>query len=335
VNQRFVKLCWLWTSLAYLGHLLVYPSHLFPPARARAPSSSIGRGPNARGRVGIPPPGPSPARSLWRRESRRSRFVAWMIGTACWLGFTSWFFGAGLGDRVIQLSGGSCAIALPREWALDRGDLHELLPSGFDTLLTTPSSELGDEQWYLPIDSSFCIDRRPLTQQTHPQLWDLVLSKSSTHLPKDITKTHLHATSSHPPLVLPRPRWHRGFDISGHVFLLTLSSLLLVRELTPSWRRALRKWREYAAGRKAELGNGSGTTVGEDAVLDDGGDGVGDDVGVSVGVGVRSGIGGMSRMSRGMTTLGGTALLGLWVWMLLMTSVWFHNPPEKLTGLGE
>lgn len=40
-------------------------------------------------------------------------------------------------------------------------------------------------------------------------------------------------------------------------------------------------------------------------------------------------------MSRGMTTLGGTALLGLWVWMLLMTSVWFHNPPEKLTGLGE
>jgi hypothetical protein len=34
-------------------------------------------------------------------------------------------------------------------------------------------------------------------------------------------------------------------------------------------------------------------------------------------------------------TLGGTGLLGLWVWMLLMTSVWFHNPPEKLMGLGE
>lgn len=203
-----------------------------------------------------------------------------MIGTACWLGFTSWFFGAGLGDRVIQLSGGSCAIALPREWVLDRGDLHELLPPGFDTLLTTPSSELGDEQWYLPVDSSFCIDRRPLTRQTHPQLWDLVLSKSPTHRPAEITKTHLHASSSHPPLVLPRPRWHRGFDISGHVFLLTLASMLLVRELTPSWRRALRKWRENAAGRKAALGNGSGTTAGEDAVLDIDGDGDGDGVGV-------------------------------------------------------
>jgi hypothetical protein len=101
--------------------------------------------------------------------------------------------------------------------------------------------------------------------------------------------------------------------------------MLLIRELTPSWRRALRKWRENAAGRKAELGNGSGTTVGKDAL----------DIGGGGGVGVGIGVGGMSKMSRGMTTLGGTALLGLWVWMLLMTSVWFHNPPEKLTGLGE
>ena len=34
-------------------------------------------------------------------------------------------------------------------------------------------------------------------------------------------------------------------------------------------------------------------------------------------------------------TLGGTGLVGLWVWMLGMTGMWFHNPPEKLTGLGQ
>lgn len=34
-------------------------------------------------------------------------------------------------------------------------------------------------------------------------------------------------------------------------------------------------------------------------------------------------------------TVLGTALLVLWLWMTLMTATYFHNPQEKISGLGE
>jgi len=247
INQIFVKNAWGWTSLAYLLHLASSP-----PART----------------------------------SRRSRLAVWLLATAFWVVFTTWFFGAGLGDRIIALSGGSCAVALPREWDLDPAALKPLLPSAFPEILTSTDSD----QLYLPLSSSLCSSRLPLTPKTHPELFS-ILSSASEIFPTDTGTNTLHPTSSHPTLTLLNPRWHRGFDVSGHAFLLTMSTLVLARELIPSWR--------------GEKQGSSGLA------------------------------GGWGRWVQGAATLGGTSLVILWVWMVGMTAVWFHNPPEKLSGLCE
>ncbi|CAD6575953.1 MAG: hypothetical protein TREMPRED_001545 [Tremellales sp. Tagirdzhanova-0007] len=245
LNQLFVKKSWGWTSLVYLLHLAASP-----PAR----------------------------------NSRRSRLAVWILATASWLVFTTWFFGAGLGDRVIALSGGSCVVALPREWDLDPEVLQPLLPAEFPEILTATNSD----QLFLPLSSAFCSLRLPLTPKTHPDLFSL-LSSTSLVFPTDPVTNTLHPTSSHPALELPIPKWHRGFDISGHAFLLTLSALVLARELSPSWRR----------DRLDSVGRASG----------------------------------WGKWVHAIATWSGTIFIALWVWMLTMTAIWFHNTPEKLSGL--
>ena len=247
LNQLFVKKSWGWTSLVYLLHLAASP-----PAR----------------------------------NSRRSRLAVWILATASWLVFTTWFFGAGLGDRVIALSGGSCVVALPREWDLDPEVLQPLLPAEFPEILTATNSD----QLFLPLSSAFCSLRLPLTPKTHPDLFSL-LSSTSLVFPTDPVTNTLHPTSSHPALELPIPKWHRGFDISGHAFLLTLSALVLARELSPSWRR----------DRLDSVGRASG----------------------------------WGKWVHAIATWSGTIFIALWVWMLTMTAIWFHNTPEKLSGLGQ
>jgi hypothetical protein len=45
--------------------------------------------------------------------------------------------------------------------------------------------------------------------------------------------------------------------------------------------------------------------------------------------------GDLRELGHGVATALGTALLGLWVFMLGVTAVYFHSPEEKLSGLGE
>jgi len=253
VNQIFVKYAWGWTSLVYLLHLASSP-----PART----------------------------------SRRSRLAVWLLATMIWLGFTTWFFGAGLGDRIIALSGGSCAVALPREWDLHLGreGIKKILPNIMTSMDMVSVSVSGSDsdQLYLPVPHALCSLRQPLTPKNHPELFSLL---SSTSIPTD----SLQPTTSHPALTLslPNPRWHRGFDISGHAFLLTMSTLVLARELTPSWQGENTRIRPVGRA------------------------------------------GGAGKWVHGTATVLGTALVGLWIWMVGMTAVWFHNPPEKVSGLGE
>lgn len=102
----------------------------------------------------------------------------------------------------------------------------------------------------------------------------------------------------HRALRLAPPRWSGGFDVSGHAFLLTLGAVILGAEIAPSWRRAL-------AERRGLRGPDSSTGRGLKGVL------------------------------HVISTVAGTALIGLWIWMLLMTAVYFHETREKLAGLGK
>lgn len=195
----------------------------------------------------------------------------YVLATAMWVGFTGFFFGRGLGDRVIEMSGGRCGLILPE--GLDLKSQSKML-SGV-TVADSPEGQL------LQLPNTFCNFRKPLTPLTHPDLFKSLSAGSSQ------------------PLSSLVPKWRRGFDISGHSFLLPLASVLLSHELAPTWRA----WAQVPirSGQFINVNDGRG----------------------------------IWGLSNAVTALLGTLLVQLWVWMLGMTGAYFHDPKEKLAGLGE
>jgi len=132
-----------------------------------------------------------------------------------------------------------------------------VLPSTSDNISTAS---------YVSVPTEFCHSKTRLSPYTHPELF--------------IT-----------PLTLPRvewsgrPRFLRGHDVSGHIFLLTLSVLFLADQLEPSVN--LRNNRRL------------GSTV---------------------------------PTVRRVAVYSGIALSALWLWMVFVTSVYWHKPYEKVTG---
>ncbi|KAL1405246.1 hypothetical protein Q8F55_008872 [Vanrija albida] len=270
LNQLFVKKAWAWTASILLLHLWASPAPLAPSSRLNPQLvASVGR-------------------------SRGQRLAAIVLGSLAWITFTSWFFGAGLGDRIIASTGGACAVPLPP--GLDPGAVEHLLPPGYETPIILHGA-ITHDKWghanvrghihasshggaadsrparvYLPLPHAFCSHRLPLSPNTHPDLYSLLAEVGEGY-------------------TVPRPRWSGGFDISGHAFLLTLGAVLLASELAPSWREVVspRIGAEQPAGVKGLVYRAS--------------------------------------------TAAGTVLVGIWVWMLLMTAVYFHDPDEKLAGL--
>ncbi|WVQ94971.1 hypothetical protein IAU59_002062 [Kwoniella sp. CBS 9459] len=218
--------------------------------------------------------------------SRARRLGVWILATGAWLLFARWAFGAGLGDRIIAATGGNCAVRLPA--GVDLTVARETFPTLFTAGSDAPSASISSQSStiYVPLPAQFC-GGVPLNPGSLPELFALLPSSATGKM---------EATSQHAPLqALPRPRWHRGFDISGHAFLLTLSVMVLARELVETWRR----WAASAVKRRKVM-----------------------------------------RLHRGWlgilhqwSGVAATGLVVVWAWMILMTAVYFHNPPEKLSGL--
>lgn len=192
----------------------------------------------------------------------------YILATAMWIGFTGFFFGRGLGDRVIEMSGGSCGLVLPDGLNLQ----SDLIPGA--TLVESTEGQL------LQLPNTFCQFRKPLTPLSHPELFKSLSAVSQ-------------------PLSMLVPKWRRGFDISGHSFLMPLSAVLLTHELVPTWRR----W--------AGISPNAGLPVNSNAGR------------------------GYWGLGNTVIALFGTSIVQLWVWMLAMTGAYFHDPKEKLAGLGK
>ncbi|ODN77390.1 hypothetical protein L202_04574 [Cryptococcus amylolentus CBS 6039] len=253
-NVLFVKRSWAWTSGVYLLHLFSSP-RLFSP---ESPGGS------------------------WPR-----RLGAWVIATSFWALFAKWFFGAGLGDRIIALTGGNCALPIPD------GISPELARTTFSKLFTSGLTPAGSERLYLQVPPEYC-HGKPITSSHLPELFGRLYQTSNrfADAPGNILG---EASKNHESLVpLSRPRWHLGFDISGHSFLLTLCIMLLARELVPVWRSWFSNYKRSSSSSSNQ---------------------------------------GALGVYHGIVGLMGTALVGIWMWMILMTAVYFHNPPEKLVGL--
>ncbi|KAJ7091242.1 inositol phospholipid synthesis and fat-storage-inducing TM-domain-containing protein [Mycena epipterygia] len=91
-----------------------------------------------------------------------------------------------------------------------------VLASGGECVLSLPSGEA------LSLPAEYCHAHAAVSPATHPALF---AGSSNFVLPSE-----WHAT----------PRLRRGHDVSGHIFLLTLSILLLAQQLAPSF--ALTRW---------------------------------------------------------------------------------------------
>ncbi|KAI0057995.1 hypothetical protein BV25DRAFT_1830544 [Artomyces pyxidatus] len=107
--------------------------------------------------------------------------------------------------------------------------------SGGECVLHLP----GAHGTYVPIPAEYCASRTPVTIASHPHLFPLPVLVDAVGAPEGWT-------------IVPRLR--RGHDVSGHVFLLTLSALFLADQLrqsfkAPTWSRA----HAYAASATSAL----------------------------------------------------------------------------------
>lgn len=105
-------------------------------------------------------------------------------------------------------------------------------------------------------------------------------------------------------------KWKGGHDISGHVFLLTTASALLMNEV--GW--TLLRWTGWAAEERCVvMADGATKSAGVEAEA--------------------SFARGKGKPILGLSGKVAVAVLGLNLWMLLMTAIYFHTWFEKLTGL--
>lgn len=171
------------------------------------------------------------------------RLITYLALTALWLVFTGWFFGPAILERIVVASGGEC-----------------VLPGTSGLPVTVPNE--------------FCFTKSTISTQSHPELFTQF---STTNVGDE--------DPSLKPLVLIEgiPRLRKGHDVSGHIFLLTMSILLLAEQLQASFNVDQKFW------------------------------------------------GALHKV----VVILNAALLVVWMWASATTSVYFHSPLEKFTGLCE
>lgn len=177
LNTLFIKKAWGWTTAVFVALLLT-----------------------------APPPRPTSSRRA--TMTLRERLGKWAAATGVWLLFVVWFFGPGVMERVLSLSGAECVVRVPS------GDV-------------------------LAVPTEYCVSRTIVSPATHPELF--ILS------PKGIVEGNSDWRTL--------PRMMRGHDVSGHVFLVTMSLLFLADMVRPSF--SIPKDRLPAAHRYALLGTGA------------------------------------------------------------------------------
>ncbi|KAG8772109.1 hypothetical protein FRC12_003245 [Ceratobasidium sp. 428] len=125
------------------------------------------------------------------------RVAEWAIATGIWSLFTMWFFGPSLFHRFVALTGGQCVVFLPPS------------PDAMSNIATVPVE--------------FCQLGKPVSPITHPALFA-----------SELLATRLSSTHSLDPKWHAVPKLYSGHDISGHIFLLTMSIFFLAEQISIS-----------------------------------------------------------------------------------------------------
>ena len=147
----------------------------------------------------------SPAAQRGGRSSSR-RLATYLFLTAWWILFTSWFFGPAILERVLVASGGEC-----------------ILPGPANTLITVPND--------------YCFQQAHISPTSHPELFQQFISLEASSIDGK-ESAPLGVWES----IKGVPRLRKGHDVSGHIFLLTMSILLLTEQLQASLHVEQRNW---------------------------------------------------------------------------------------------
>lgn len=274
LNRLFIKYAWFWTTLAFLAQVLTLRAAGGHAEDANSKGKGRQRGESVGGEDLGADASATPARTGMERTKEATVYSAmsvstlrYIVATLLWMSFSSWFLGPPIMDRVRHYSGAVC------------------LPS---------TSPLGGITLPGSIDAQFCYARRPLTAQTHPQLFQT---------------GHQIVAAEHGGSL--KAAWRGGHDISGHTFILVLSTLYLLEELTPylphllpsSLQLQVQQWipRQYWSPSSPFLHSPHLTQ--QKATIN-----------LAV-------------------TLSILSLLTAWSFSLLFTALFFHTPGEKISGL--
>lgn len=297
INRYFIKYAWAWTSLAWLAQVLTLRAQ---PDAPSSTSTAHKRSDSIKGKArmedgqadGITTTEPSvpvktPADQAATIASPLSKSILrYAIATACWFAFTSWLFGPPLMERIFTSSGGIC---LPQHPPTTHSTSN---PSG-------PASSAGFKMPEMPIDPDFCrAGRKGVSREDRPELF----RTAHTLVVDGLESGRLRGV------------WRGGHDVSGHTFILILSSLFLLEELSPYLAQYLLAILPSNISSSLPLNTlfprgtirSSRNPYREESAT-------------------------AQRNSLAVTT-SVLALVTLWVFSIVNTSLFFHTPQEKISG---
>lgn len=191
---------------------------------------------------------------------------------------TTWAFGPGLSDRILVYSGAQCM-----ESSLSSDALQDQAQTSNPNLAILDHSHCIAPSWQKDVRRTA---ETAAAAQGEVGFDQHVQAHSHSH-------SHTHADAKDVNRK-KRAYWVGGHDLSGHAFLLSMSTLFLLSEVAPTLSATY-------------LSSTSGPSTARRIEL--------------------------ASRHRRYAALGAVTLVSLWFWMLLMTSLYFHTPQEKFTGL--
>lgn len=143
--------------------------------------------------------------------SRLRSLVKYFTATLYWAFLTIWAVGPSLFDRTMVYTGGECSVVVPRA-VCERGevDCAGAVSVGKGALMVVPRE--------------FCHLGKVSAQRLAAALSGYVVTGEENFRKETLEEWWSNL----------KPRWSGGHDVSGHVFLLTLSAVLLFGEVWPT-----------------------------------------------------------------------------------------------------
>lgn len=237
-NQYGVKYAWGWTFAILLLHLLTAP---------------------VRGKQNLD--GSAESRHFHQRLSKAHRLFEVLLGTAVWALMTQAILaGTSITGLLRRSTGGTCELRLPSSLQ-ENPDFSNLQTIDSQPIIRTSDAATGDSlaadlvpsEVYLSLPMQYCSNNIPITPSSHPELYSYLSPRAKQEGAEGkITPSQVQGGD-----LSLRARITQGFDLSGHVFLLVLSTGLILRHVSP----VLRRWAKRGKIGRGETLVGSTHTV--------------------------------------------------------------------------